>query len=50
VKDSPKEVRTSIILPDALLHRLKVQAAKERTHVSGLLRRLAEEYLAKRKT
>ena len=47
-KKESKEVRTSIVLTEDILYRLKFQALKERTHVSGLLRRLAIEYLKKK--
>ena len=39
-------VRTTFQVPQLLLHRLKVQAAKEQTDVSRLLCKIAEEYLA----
>lgn len=38
-------VRTSFQVPQPLLHRLKVQAAKEQTDVSRLLCKIAEAYL-----
>jgi hypothetical protein len=41
-------MKTSIIIPDKLHHRLKVQAAIERTDVSRLLCKIAEAYLAKK--
>jgi hypothetical protein len=44
-------LRTSLYINEDLLHRLKVAAAEERIKegVSGLLSRLAEDWLAKRK-
>lgn len=51
-RKSQKEKRkTSLVIPDDLLHRLKVAAAEERIAegVSGLLCRIAEEWLQKRK-
>jgi hypothetical protein len=39
-------VRTTFQAPELLLHRLKVQAAKEQTDVSRLLCKAAEAYLA----
>jgi len=44
-----RRVKTSLILPEGLWIRLKVAAAEERTDVSALLCRLAEEYLKTRK-
>jgi hypothetical protein len=41
--------KTSLVLPESLWVRLKVAAAEERTDVSALLCRLAEEYLKARK-
>ena len=41
--------KTSLVLPESLWVRLKVAAAEERTDVSALLCRLAEEYLKHRK-
>jgi len=41
--------KTSIVIPDALLHRIKLAALEERTDVSALLCRLAEAYLKSRK-
>ncbi len=41
--------KTSLVLPEGLWVRLKVAAAEERTDVSALLCRLAEEYLKRRK-
>jgi hypothetical protein len=41
--------RTTVVLPEALLVRLKIAAAEERTDVSALLVRAAEEYLKTRK-
>jgi hypothetical protein len=43
-----KIVRTTLTLPDSLLHRLKVAAAEERTNVAALLNRIADEWLTKR--
>ncbi len=50
-RDTGEERRrkTSLVLPDGLWVRLKVAAAEERTDVSALLCRLAEEYLKTRK-
>ncbi len=42
--------KTSFVVPEDLWIRLKVAAAEERTDVSALLCRLAEEYLKGRKT
>lgn len=39
--------KTSVVLPEELWVRLKVAAAEERTDVSALLCRLAQDYLAK---
>lgn len=48
--DRPEErARTSLVIPQALLVRLKVAAAEERTDVSSLLCRLAEAFLKARK-
>lgn len=41
--------KTSIVIDEDVLHRLTFVALKERTDVSALLRRLAEEYLRRRK-
>jgi predicted DNA-binding ribbon-helix-helix protein len=41
--------KTSLVLPESLWVRLKVAAAEERTDVSALLCRLAEDYLKSRK-
>lgn len=41
--------KTSLVLPESLWIRLKVAAAEERTDVSALLCRLAEEYLKARR-
>lgn len=46
--DEPRR-KTSIVIPDTLLMRLKVAAVEERTDVSALLCRLAEAYLKTRK-
>jgi len=43
-----RKVKTSIVIDDALLQRLKHAALDERTDVSSLLARLAADYLAKR--
>ena len=50
-KRDPKEhmARTSLVIPEQLLVRLKHAAVEERTDVSALLCRIAEEWLAKRK-
>jgi hypothetical protein len=42
-------VRTSLLIPPELLHRLKVAAAEEQTDVSRLLCGIAEDYLKGRK-
>ncbi len=42
-------VRTTLALPDSLLHQLKIAAAEERTNVGALLNRIAEEWLKARK-
>src|SRR5206468_10727569 len=39
-----ERVKTSLLIPKDLLHRLKVAAAEERTDVSRLLCRIAEEW------
>jgi predicted DNA-binding ribbon-helix-helix protein len=44
-----RRVKTSLILQESLWIKLKVAAAEERTDVSALLCRLAEEYLKARK-
>lgn len=44
-----RRVKTSLVLPESLWVRLKVAAAEERTDVSALLCRLAEDYLKTRK-
>jgi hypothetical protein len=41
--------KTSIVIPDRLLQELKFAALKERTDVSALLGRLAEQYLKARR-
>jgi hypothetical protein len=41
--------KTSIVIPDGLLRDLKFAALEERTDVSALLCRLAEQYLKARK-
>ena len=48
-KGEPPRARTSVVLPEALLVRLKIAAAEERTDVSALLARAAEDYLKARK-
>ena len=47
-EDSPR-ARTTVVLPEALLVRLKVAAAEDRTDVSALLVQAAEDYLKARK-
>ncbi len=42
-------VRTTLTIPDPLLHQLKVAAAEERTDVSRLLCRIAEAWLKARR-
>jgi hypothetical protein len=44
-----RPVKTSLVIPDDLLHRLKIAAAEERTDVSRLLCQIAEEWLLGRK-
>jgi hypothetical protein len=44
-----RRVKTSLVLPESLWIRLKVAAAEERTDVSAILCRLAEQYLKTRK-
>ena len=44
-----ERTRTTIVLPAALLIRLKIAAAEERSDVSALLVQAAEEYLKGRK-
>ncbi len=46
-----ERMKTSLLIPPELLWRLKAAAAEERISegVSGLLCRIAEEWLAKRK-
>ena len=44
-----RRVKTTLILPESLWIRLKVAAAEERTDVSAILCRLAEEHLKSRK-
>jgi hypothetical protein len=48
-KTPEMRVRTTIVLSASLLMRLKIAAAEERTDVSALLVRAAEEYLRARK-
>ena len=43
------KTKTSIVIPEGLLRELKFAALEERTDVSALLCRLAEEYLKARK-
>jgi hypothetical protein len=47
--DEDMRVRTSLLIPPELLHRLKVAAAEEQTDVSRLLCRIADDYLKGRK-
>jgi len=47
--DEDTRMRTSLLIPPELLHRLKVAAAEEQTDVSRLLCRIAEDYLKGRK-
>jgi hypothetical protein len=49
VMESGKKTKTSIVIGDDLLQRLKFAALEERTDVSALLCTLAEEYLKRRK-
>lgn len=42
-------VKTSLVIPDRLLRELKFAVLEERTDVSSLLCRLAEDYLKRRK-
>jgi hypothetical protein len=44
-QEKPK-TKTSIVIPDGLLQALKFAALEERTDVSALLCRLAEQYLS----
>ena len=46
--DAGRKVKTSVVIDDTLLRRLKHAALDERTDVSSLLARLAADYLAKR--
>jgi hypothetical protein len=48
-KRGEPRARTTIVLPEALLVRLKIAAAEERTDVSALLVQAAEAYLKARK-
>jgi len=48
-KADEARTRTTIILPESLLVRLKIAAAEERTDVSALLVQAAEDYLKTRK-
>lgn len=43
------KVKTSIVIPDPLLQALKREALEQRTDVSALLCRLAEDYLKRQK-
>ena len=47
-KDSERK-KTSLVITDDLLYRLKQAALEERTDVSTLLCTLAEQYLKRRK-
>ena len=49
--DAPENdvTRTSLVIPRGLLARLKAAVTEERTDVSTLLCRLAEDYLKARK-
>jgi hypothetical protein len=42
-------VKTSISIPDGLLQQLKHEAVEQRTDVSSLIVRIAEDYLRRRK-
>ncbi len=46
-----QRMKTSLLIPPELLHRLKIAALEERIPegVSGLLCRIADEWLSKRK-
>jgi hypothetical protein len=47
----PKEghrVKTTLVIPDQLHHRLKLAALEDRTDVSAILVKLAEQFLEKR--
>lgn len=50
-RETPERMKTSLLIPPELLWRLKAAAAEERISegVSGLLCRIAEEWLANRK-
>jgi CopG-like RHH_1 or ribbon-helix-helix domain, RHH_5 len=48
-KTGEARTRTTIVLPESLLVRLKIAAAEERTDVSALLAQAAEDYLKARK-
>jgi len=48
-KTGEARTRTTIVLTESLLVRLKIAAAEERTDVSALLAQAAEEYLKARK-
>jgi hypothetical protein len=41
--------RTTVVLPETLLVRLKIAAAEDRTDVSALLAQAAEDYLKARR-
>ncbi len=45
----PRKRKTSIVMEDGLLQRLKHRAVEERTDLSTLLAKAAEEYLARRR-
>ena len=47
-EDGPRR-KTTFVVPDDLLRRLKFAAVEERTDMSSLLCRLAEDYLKARK-
>jgi len=48
-KAGEERTRTTIVLPSALLVRLKIAAAEGRTDVSALLVQAADDYLKARK-
>lgn len=48
-KSKNERIRTTLLVPESLLHRLKVAAAEERTDVSRLLCTIAEAWLERRK-
>jgi len=47
--EDSERVRTSLLIPPDLLHRLKIAAAEEQTDVSRLLCSIAEAWLKNRK-